>query len=112
MRAGDGVFGVRASCGVGVGSEAGGVFFEGRVGEGLAVGVLGEPHQGWGWRGGGGVEAEGGVLPVADVVAEFEVGVFEEEVALVKGPEGEVEGVEDVVRLGNCDDDGGCGVAC
>ena len=103
------IIGVGAAGDVSDGAEAGGVFLENRPGERLAVGVLREPHScGRGWIGGS-VEANGYVFPVSDVVAQFEVGVFEKEVALVKGPEGEVEDISDVGGFGNDDDGGGYG---
>ena len=103
------VIGVGAAGDISDGAEAGGVFLESRPGEGLTVGVLGEPHSCGRRTIGGSVEPDGHVFPVSDVVAQFEVGVSEEEVALVKGPEGEVEDISDVRGFGNNDDGGGCG---
>ena len=65
---------------------------------------------GFGCLGVGGVETDGDVFPVADVVAEFERGVFKDVVALVEGEEGEVEDVGDVVGFWDCDDGAAYGV--
>ena len=105
--AGDGVVGVCAVGDVDDWSYAVLVFLDRGVGEGFAGGVLGEPH---GLRGAVD-EADHGVFPVADVVAELEEGEIKYPVALVVGVKVEVEGVEDVAGLGDGDDHGGDGGA-